>query len=163
KFVQDDRAKRTKERLTVEQQMQANQEQIEFTKRQLGEKSGGSVRVERDAVIVVDKKAGAATARLSYLVSHASWRPLYKFRAAARCRTRPRTPRTWRIRRGASGPRRPTTTTRRSPNSPRSSRTTRPPWSSTATWCSTGRRSPRWTRPSGAWSATGRVSPSRSG
>src|SRR5262249_44560335 len=52
KFVQDDRAKRTKERLTVEQQMQANQEQIEFTKRQLGDKSGGSVRTERDAVIV---------------------------------------------------------------------------------------------------------------
>src|SRR5207249_1009279 len=154
KFVQDDRAKRTKERLTVEQQMQANQEQIEFTKRQLGEKSGGSVRVERDAVIVVDKKAGAATARLSYLVGHASWRP-------AACRTRPPTPRTWRSRPGTSGPRPPTTSTRRSRTSPRSSRTTRPPWSSTATWCSTGRRSPRWTRPSGGSSATGRASPTR--
>ncbi len=80
KFVQEDRLKRTKDRLAVEQQMQANTEQIDFTRRQLGSVSGGSVRTERDAVIVVDKKAGAATARLNYLVNHASWRPVYKFR-----------------------------------------------------------------------------------
>lgn len=84
KFVQDDRVKRTKERLTVEQSMQANQEQIDFTKRLLGNASGGSVRTERDAVIVIDKKAGAATARLNYLVNHASWRPVYKFRAGTK-------------------------------------------------------------------------------
>ncbi|MDB5312337.1 MAG: hypothetical protein JWO38_6539 [Gemmataceae bacterium] len=84
KFVQDDRAKRSKEALAIKQQLEATQEQIEFNKRLLGEKAGGSVRTERDAVIVVDKKAGAGTVRLNYLVSHAAWRPLYKFRAGAK-------------------------------------------------------------------------------
>lgn len=81
KFVQDDRTKRAKDALGIKQQMQAVQEQIDFAKRQLAEKSGGSVRTERDAVIVVDKKAGAGAVKLNYLVSNATWRPLYKFRA----------------------------------------------------------------------------------
>jgi hypothetical protein len=84
KFIQDDRTKRSKEQLNVKQQMEGVQEQLDFAKRQLSEKSGGSVRTERDAVIVVDKRAGAGTVRLNYLVSHASWRPLYKLRAGTK-------------------------------------------------------------------------------
>jgi len=84
KFVQDDRAKRAKDALVIKQQIEAVQEQIDFTKRQLGEKSGGSVRTERDAVVVIDKKAGGGTVKLNYLVSSASWRPLYKFRAGTK-------------------------------------------------------------------------------
>ncbi len=82
KFVQEDRTKRTKEQLVIKQGLEDIQAQIAFAKRLLEERSAGSVQTERDAVILVDKKAGAATVRLNYLVSSASWRPQYKFRAS---------------------------------------------------------------------------------
>ncbi|MBX9626574.1 MAG: mucoidy inhibitor MuiA family protein, partial [Gemmataceae bacterium] len=84
KFVQDDRAKRAKGALEIKQQIEALGEQAEFTKRLLGERAGGSVRTERDAVVLVDKKAGPGVVRLSYLVSRAGWRPVYKLRAGAK-------------------------------------------------------------------------------
>src|SRR5205085_4008883 len=84
KFVQDDRTKRTKDQLVVKQQMEEVQAQIAFAKRQLDEKAGGSVRTERDAVILLDKKAGGGTVRLNYLVSNASWHPQYKFRTGGK-------------------------------------------------------------------------------
>ncbi|HYH66039.1 MAG TPA: mucoidy inhibitor MuiA family protein [Urbifossiella sp.] len=85
KFVQDDRAKRSKEAHALKQQLEENTAQLKFAQRQLGEKSTGSVRTERDAVITIDKKAGAAaTVRLNYLVSSASWRPIYKLRAGTK-------------------------------------------------------------------------------
>lgn len=84
KFVQDDRAKRAKDALGIKQQIEALNEQAEFTKRLLGERAGGSVRTERDAIVLVDKKAGPGAVRLSYLVSSASWRPVYKLRAGAK-------------------------------------------------------------------------------
>ena len=53
--------------------------------RLLQERAGGVTRTERDAVIVLDKtKPGAGTVRLNYLVSNATWRPLYKLRAGAK-------------------------------------------------------------------------------
>src|SRR5262249_46186895 len=55
-----------------------------FTKRLLEEKSAGTVKTERDAVILVDKKAGGGTLRLHYLVSAAAWKPQYKFRSAGK-------------------------------------------------------------------------------
>ena len=85
KFVQDDRSKRAKEAHLLKQQMEDNTAQLKFAQRQLGEKAGGVVRTERDAVITVDKKAGAgATVRLNYLVSNANWRPIYKLRAGTK-------------------------------------------------------------------------------
>jgi hypothetical protein len=84
KFVQDDRTKRSKDQLTVKQQFEEVQAQIAFAKRQLEERSGGVVRTERDAVILIDKKQGAGTIRLNYLVSNASWRPQYKFRTSGK-------------------------------------------------------------------------------
>jgi len=85
KFVQDDRSKRAKEAHLLKQQLEENTAQLKFAQRQLGEKSSGSVRTERDAVITIDKKAGAAaTVRLNYLVSSASWRPIYKLRAGTK-------------------------------------------------------------------------------
>ncbi|MBA4065000.1 MAG: hypothetical protein C0501_15065 [Isosphaera sp.] len=84
KFVQEDRTKRTKDQLAVKQQLEEVQAQIAFARRVLDEKSGGAVRTERDAVILVDKKAGAATVRLNYLVGNAAWRPQYKFRASGK-------------------------------------------------------------------------------
>jgi hypothetical protein len=84
KFVQEDRAKRTKDQLAIKQQLEDVQAKIEFTKRLLSEKSGGSVRTERDAVILLDKKAGDGSVRLNYLVNNAAWRPQYKFRASGK-------------------------------------------------------------------------------
>ena len=83
-YIRDTRTKASKEEIGLKQQIAALQEDIEFQKRVLDEKSGGVVRTERDAVIVVDKKAGAGTIRLNYLVSDASWRPQYKFRGSVK-------------------------------------------------------------------------------
>ena len=50
--------------------------------RKLEELTAGTSKIERDAVIVVDKaNAAAGKVRLNYLVDAASWRPQYKFRA----------------------------------------------------------------------------------
>lgn len=84
KFVQDDRAKRSKDQLAVKQQLEEVQTKIAFTQRLLGERSSGTIRTERDAVILMDKKAGGGTVKLYYLVSAASWRPQYKFRATGK-------------------------------------------------------------------------------
>jgi hypothetical protein len=82
KFIMATRAERAKEIVAMRQQLEANAEQAEFVKRQLGELAGGSQRVERDAVIVVDKAhPGAGTVRLNYLVGKVHWRPQYKLRA----------------------------------------------------------------------------------
>ena len=84
KFVQEDRTKRSKEQLAVKQQLEEVQAQLAFAKRLHDEKSGGVVRNERDAVILVDKKQGGGTIRLNYLVSSAAWRPQYKFRTGGK-------------------------------------------------------------------------------
>jgi hypothetical protein len=84
-FIKDNRGKQVKEEVGIKQQIEAAQEEIAFTQRQLAEKSGGSSRTERDAVIVIDKaKPGPGTVRLNYLVGAASWKPQYKLRAGAK-------------------------------------------------------------------------------
>jgi uncharacterized protein (TIGR02231 family) len=82
KYVMDTRGEKSKETVDLQQQLQTNQEEVEFIKRQLQEAAAGSGKTERDAVIVVDKRNQAAgKVRLNYLVDAASWRPQYKFRA----------------------------------------------------------------------------------
>jgi hypothetical protein len=84
-FIKENRGKQVKEEVNIKQQLEATQEEIAFTQRQLAEKAGGSSRTERDAVIVIDKaRPGAGTIRLNYLVSTASWKPQYKLRAGAK-------------------------------------------------------------------------------
>lgn len=80
-FITDGRAKRAKEQLAATQALAVAKEEAAFAKRQLDETSGGKVRTERDAVIVIDKPAGAAKVRLNYLVNQVSWRPHYRVRA----------------------------------------------------------------------------------
>src|SRR5215471_545842 len=81
-YVMKQRSEKAKELVGLKQQMQDNQEQVEFKRRQLGELASGTSKVERDAVIVVDKTNNAAgKVRLNYLVSSAGWRPQYRFRA----------------------------------------------------------------------------------
>jgi hypothetical protein len=82
KFVMEQRAEKAKEMVELEQKQLANTEQAAFVQRQLQELSGGSSKIERDAIIVVDRKNGiAGKVRLNYLVSTASWHPQYKLRA----------------------------------------------------------------------------------
>jgi hypothetical protein len=82
KYIMEQRADKAKEKLELQQKLEANAEQMAFLQRQMQELSGGSTKTERDAVIVVDKKnGGAGKVRLNYLVSAASWTPQYKLRA----------------------------------------------------------------------------------
>ena len=82
--IRESRAKLIKEEVKLKQAIDADKEKIAFLTRQLNEKSGGVSRTERDAVIVVDKKAGVSTIKLNYLVSSATWKPQYKLRAATK-------------------------------------------------------------------------------
>jgi hypothetical protein len=85
KYVMETRTAKSKEMVTLQQQMQTNSEQTEFARRQLQELAAGSSKTERDAVIVVDKKnAAAGKLRLNYLVDSAFWRPQYKLRAGSK-------------------------------------------------------------------------------
>jgi hypothetical protein len=82
KYVMDSRAARAKEVVVMQQQLQDNKEQVEYAQRQLRDLTAGTSKVERDAVIVIEKvNAAAGKVKLNYLVSAASWKPQYKFRA----------------------------------------------------------------------------------
>ena len=82
--IRESRAKLIKEEVKLKESIDTGKEKIAFLTRQLGEKSGGVSRTERDAVIVVEKKAGVSTIKLNYLVSNATWKPQYKLRAATK-------------------------------------------------------------------------------
>ena len=77
------RAEKSTAQVDLQQKLQANTEATEFATRELGELTAGSSRTERDAVIVVDKGEPAGKVRLNYLVTAATWRPQYRFRAGA--------------------------------------------------------------------------------
>jgi hypothetical protein len=86
RYVMDSRAEKSTAQVDLQQKLQANTEATAFATRELGELTAGASRTERDAVIVVDRTdagAGPRTVRLNYLVSAATWRPQYRFRAAA--------------------------------------------------------------------------------
>src|SRR5262249_17639086 len=83
KYIMEQRAERAKEELALKQQLDTIQENMGFTKRKLADLTAGSTRVERDAVIIVDRANGGGTLRLNYLVDKASWSPQYKLRAGA--------------------------------------------------------------------------------
>jgi hypothetical protein len=82
KYLMEGRLEKSKLIVALQEQMQNNTESLAFANRRLGELSSGTAKVERDAVVVVDKvNNGAGKVRLNYLVTSASWRPQYKFRA----------------------------------------------------------------------------------
>lgn len=82
KFLMDGRGEKTKESVALTQHIQTLQEKLQFAQRQRNDMTAGSSRIERDAVIVVDKvKPAAGKIRLNYMVDQASWRPEYKFRS----------------------------------------------------------------------------------
>jgi uncharacterized protein (TIGR02231 family) len=82
KHIRESRVETVRELVNLKQQQQANQEKAEFAQRKLNELTSGTVRTERDAVIVVEKTNPAGgKVRLNYLVDAAAWRPQYKLRA----------------------------------------------------------------------------------
>jgi hypothetical protein len=82
KYVMEGRSDRTREMVGLQQQLEINKEQHEFAARKLRDLTSGSSRIERDAVIVVDKTDPApGKVKLSYLVDQAAWHPQYKMRA----------------------------------------------------------------------------------
>jgi hypothetical protein len=82
KYLMEGRLEKAKLLVALqEKQMQAS-EQLDYLQRQMRDLTSGTSKVERDAVVVVEKaNAAAGKVRLNYLVSTASWRPQYKFRA----------------------------------------------------------------------------------
>ncbi len=82
KYLNEGRAEKSKKAFELKEQILDNQEAMEFATRKMRELSTGSNKVERDAVLVIDKQnAAAGKVRLNYLVGSAAWRPQYKFRA----------------------------------------------------------------------------------
>ncbi len=82
KYIMDGRSEKSKELITLQQTLDDNKEKAEFLIRKLRDMTAGSVKVEQDAVIVVDKtNAEPGKVKLNYLVSAAAWRPQYKLRA----------------------------------------------------------------------------------
>jgi hypothetical protein len=82
KYIMETRTTKSDEATKVLQQIQANQEADQFVARKLQELSAGPSRMERSAVITLNKANNAAgRIKLNYLVSSVSWNPQYKFRA----------------------------------------------------------------------------------
>jgi hypothetical protein len=82
KYVMEQRTEKAKEMVALKEQKRQNEIQLNYLKRKLAELGQGSGRMEREAVIVVDREMGkGGTIRLNYLVSSVTWRPEYKVRA----------------------------------------------------------------------------------
>ena len=83
KYVMTTRVDKAAAQVALQQKLQSNTEATEFAGRELTELTSGSGRTERDAVIVVDRAGAGGKVRLNYLVTDATWRPQYRFRAGA--------------------------------------------------------------------------------
>ncbi len=81
-YVMKQRGEKAKDLVTLQQKMATNTEHVDFLRRQLRELSAGTSKVERDAIIIVDKaNAAAGKIKLNYLVESVGWKPQYRFRA----------------------------------------------------------------------------------
>jgi Domain of unknown function (DUF4139)/N-terminal domain of unknown function (DUF4140) len=81
RFLMESRGAKAKNETELRVQLQANADAAEFARRQLADLSAGTSRVERDAVIVVNKsRREAGKVRLGYLVGAANWWPQYRLR-----------------------------------------------------------------------------------
>jgi hypothetical protein len=82
KYVMEQRGERAKEMVSIQDQKRLNAIQLNFIQRKIGELGRGSGRMERDAIIVVDRENGkGGKVRLNYLVGSVAWHPEYKIRA----------------------------------------------------------------------------------
>ena len=82
KYVMDQRVEKAKDMVAVQEQKRLNDIQLNFVQRKMAELGRGGGKMERDAIIVVDRAEGkGGTIRLNYLVGSVTWRPEYKLRA----------------------------------------------------------------------------------
>ncbi|HZZ81369.1 MAG TPA: mucoidy inhibitor MuiA family protein, partial [Gemmataceae bacterium] len=82
KYVMEQRLEKNKDMVQLQEQKRVNDIQLNFIARKMAELGRGGGKVEREAVIVVDREAGqGGKVRLNYLVSSVTWRPEYKVRA----------------------------------------------------------------------------------
>ncbi len=82
KYVMEQRVEKAKDMVTLQEQKRLNDIQLQFNQRKMAELGRGGGRMEREAVIVVDREAGkGGKVRLNYLVGSVGWRPEYKVRA----------------------------------------------------------------------------------
>jgi hypothetical protein len=82
KYVMDQRAEKAKELVGLREQKRQLDVQKGFLARKMAELGSGAGRVERDAVVVVDREEGkGGRVKLNYLVGAVTWRPEYKLRA----------------------------------------------------------------------------------
>ncbi len=82
KYVMEQRTEKSKELVALKEQKRLNDVQMNFIQRKMGELGQGSGRMEREAVIVVDRELGkGGKIRLNYLVGSVAWHPEYKVRA----------------------------------------------------------------------------------
>ncbi len=82
KYVMEQRLEKAKEMVACGEAKRQNDIQLAFIARKMAELGRGGGKVEREAVIVVDREnAKGGTIRLNYLVGSVAWRPEYKVRA----------------------------------------------------------------------------------
>jgi hypothetical protein len=82
KYVMEQRTEKAKEMVAIQEQKRLNLIQINFLQRKMGELGRSGGRMEREAILVVDREAGkGGKVRLNYLVGSVAWRPEYKVRA----------------------------------------------------------------------------------
>ena len=82
KYVMEQRSEKAKEIVGIMEEKRLNDIQLNFIQRKMGELGRGSGRMEREAIIVVDREDGkGGKVRLNYLVGSVTWRPEYKLRA----------------------------------------------------------------------------------
>ncbi len=82
KFIMETRSAKSLDAVAIQQNIQANQEQMQYLQREMSKVASTGDRMVREAIVVVDREQGvAAKVKLHYLVSAASWRPQYKLRA----------------------------------------------------------------------------------
>jgi len=82
KYVMEQRTEKAKEMISIQELKRLNDIQLSFISRKMGELGSSGGKVEREAVIVVDREAGkGGKIRLNYLVNSVTWRPEYKIRA----------------------------------------------------------------------------------
>src|ERR1019366_2077963 len=69
KYVMDQRVEKAKDMVAVQEQKRLNDIQLNFVQRKMAELGRGGGKMERDAIIVVDRAEGkGGTIRLNYLV-----------------------------------------------------------------------------------------------
>lgn len=82
KYLMEGRSERSKQLVALNEQLLLNTEALDYANRKLRSITTTTSKIERDAVIVIDKvNAAVGKVKLNYLVSSASWKPQYKFRA----------------------------------------------------------------------------------